>query len=429
MRTILLLSSLTAIVPAIAAATHDGVVKPLSRRQFDLGAILQGLGSRVFGSMNANPVKKENMNQLMRKDARRERIWFGPYTLPAVTAPHLSGMPLQMDPSGTQLAKRVTGFCTNCTVLYGKANLYFENGTKATAEHGVYVHHIVVVDLAKRSLPFYLCEGQSGFLGQFPAVGFIISGNDEAPNYFTTPDAKFNSGYVITKSTLLAMQAELVNYRTESQKVYIVMEYEYVQGQPSEPADSNVSLFSVTGCRFPDYHPKERVYNMTSEKVTVPMDGYIINAKGHLHDGGDYIVLKLNDKVICNSKAIYSKDNRGPGNTGMSGHGHGTPNAKPARRSADPQAPPAVDGNWEVITEMTQCTAPIKVKKGDKISMTSFYDGVKHPPRPTTNNEGKLMEADEMGVFFINYAVSNKPIEQLQVKSNQLISIKSGEAI
>jgi hypothetical protein len=138
--------------------------------------------------------------------------------------------------------------------------------------------------------------------------------------------------------------------------------------------------------------------------------------RGHLHDGGDHIVLKVNDKVVCDSKAIYSKDSRGPG---ASGHSHG-------RRSTDSPNAPAEE-NWEVITSMTQCTEPVPVKQGDKISMVSFYDGVKHPPRPTKDNKGQHVEADEMGVYFLNFAASDKSIEQLQVKSNKLIA--SGKSL
>lgn len=138
--------------------------------------------------------------------------------------------------------------------------------------------------------------------------------------------------------------------------------------------------------------------------------------RGHLHDGGDHIVLKVNDKVVCDSKAIYSKDTRGPG---ASGHSHG-------RRSAESPTRPAEE-NWEVITEMTQCTEPVAVRKGDNLSMTSFYDGVKHPPRPTKDTTGQHVEADEMGVYFINFAASDKPIEQLQVKSSKVIS--TGKAL
>jgi hypothetical protein len=84
------------------------------------------------------------------------------------------------------------------------------------------------------------------------------------------------------------MQAELVNYKNVEQKVYITAEYEYLSGIKADTFDASVSLFSVTGCEFPDYHvSKDKPqYNLTSANVPIPMDGTIINAKGHLHDGG-----------------------------------------------------------------------------------------------------------------------------------------------
>jgi Stress up-regulated Nod 19 len=297
-----------------------------------------------------------------------------------------------MDPIGTQLARQISGFCTDCNVLYTKAGLVFENGTEATVDHGVYEHHIVMVDLAKRTFPFYLCNGQSGFLGMFPAVGFMVSGNDPAANMFTTPDGSFNSAYHIGQYQMLAMQAELVNYRKEAQKVYITVDYEYTKGKANNPADSVISLFSVTGCGFPDYHrdASKKIYNMSSEVLIAPADGFIINAKGHLHDGGDHIILTQNGKTICDSHAIYG--------------------------------PQKEEGGikWSVIEQMEQCTKPVKVTKGDKLQMTSFYDTEKHPPRPTLDGvQGHSHadgSADEMGVFFINFAATNKTAAAMKLK-------------
>lgn len=133
--------------------------------------------------------------------------------------------------------------------------------------------------------------------------------------------------------------------------------------------------------------------------------------RGHLHDGGDHISLKLNDKVVCDSKAVYTRDTRG---SSASGHSHGGRSIDSPKVSAEE--------NWEVISEMTQCTEPVQVKKGDKISMVSYYDGVKHPPRPTKDTKGKHVESDEMGVYFLNFVASDKSKEQLQVKSNKLVA-------
>jgi hypothetical protein len=190
-----------------------------------------------------------------------------------------------MDPSGVQFTGFVKGFCSDCTVLYGKATVVFENGTRATVETGVYEHHVVVVDMMKGfygGQKFIFCNPPESWLSMIPAVGFIVSGNDEAANYHTTPNGDFNSGYIINGSNtngMMGVQAELVNYRAEKQKVYLNMEYEWLKGQPENPADSAVSLFSVTGCKPPDYHPKERIYNMTSDTFVMKKNGYLINMK------------------------------------------------------------------------------------------------------------------------------------------------------
>jgi hypothetical protein len=200
-------------------------------------------------------------------------------------APRVRGLPLQMDPSGIQFVGFIKGFCSDCTVLYGKATVVFEDGTRATVESGVYEHHVVVVDWFKSfagGQKFILCNPPESWLSMIPVVGFIVSGNDEAANFHTTPNGTFNSGYIMdryNKDGIMGVQAELVNYRPDRQKVYLVMEYEWLKGQPENPADSAVSLFSVTGCKPPDYHPKERIYNMTSDNFAMKKNGYLINMK------------------------------------------------------------------------------------------------------------------------------------------------------
>jgi hypothetical protein len=154
---------------------------------------------------------------------------------------------MKMDPNSVQLNKVISGFCTNCTVLYGKADIHYEDGAKAGFTEGVYIHHIVVVDMAKRTMPFWLCQGQKQFLGNLPAAGFIVAGNDEAPNMFTTPDGKFEGGYYIGNREAFMMQAEIINYKPANQTVYITTEVEYLPGRIDGFKDTTVSLVSVTG--------------------------------------------------------------------------------------------------------------------------------------------------------------------------------------
>jgi hypothetical protein len=62
--------------------------------------------------------------------------------------------------------------------------------------------------------------------------------------------------------------------------------------------------------------------------------------------------LLLNEKFVCNSTATYG----GKGGTV-------TLNGK----------------EWQTISSMSECREPLKVKKGDNISMKSFYNTIKHP--------------------------------------------------
>ena len=58
----------------------------------------------------------------------------------------------------------------------------------------------------------------------------------------------------------------------------------------------------------------------------------------------------LNDKLVCQSDAVYGQD----GGTSVNGE------------------------KWETITSYTPCLEPVKIKRGDKIKMTSDYDLTKH---------------------------------------------------
>jgi hypothetical protein len=70
-------------------------------------------------------------------------------------------------------------------------------------------------------------------------------------------------------------------------------------------------------------------------------------------DGGVNIVVKVNDKEVCDSKALYG----GEGHTSTTAEGK----------------------VWQTIRETTECGKGTKVKKGDKIFMQGNYDLDLHP--------------------------------------------------
>jgi hypothetical protein len=65
-------------------------------------------------------------------------------------------------------------------------------------------------------------------------------------------------------------------------------------------------LLSVTGCGNPSIKLSSTGPTSTkSGTFTFTEDGSLIGAKGHLHSGGDKMILYINGKVACESKALY----------------------------------------------------------------------------------------------------------------------------
>ena len=69
-------------------------------------------------------------------------------------------------------------------------------------------------------------------------------------------------------------------------------------------------------------------------------DATLLNMRGHMHDGGEKMILSVNGKTVCESVAEYKKT---------------------------------------ALWTMSACGRPIDVKRGDWITLTSIYDVTKHP--------------------------------------------------
>ena len=174
-----------------------------------------------------------------------------------------------MDPNGFSIVKMIKkgALCNDCTVLAGKMTVVFENGTRADISGGVYLHHSIAIDLSKRLGGFVtICppkdnaalndmvkKGGSGGANTIiggavvcPSIQLLhltyhhsLLQQDEFTQYYTTPDGKFNSGYYI-KDNNFALQAEIINYRSTEQSVYIQTDLEYLPGRVGSDAEQSV---------------------------------------------------------------------------------------------------------------------------------------------------------------------------------------------
>ncbi|KAF1812280.1 hypothetical protein P152DRAFT_449551 [Eremomyces bilateralis CBS 781.70] len=207
-------------------------------------------------------------------------------------------------------------------------------------------------------------------IGGLGISAFLMVGEDNgnAPVYYTDPDGKLESGYYLPADAEITVQSDLVNYKDEPLEVYLSMDLEYMPGKFGP--DTKTKLMNIQGCTGREIKlDTAGESRTTSDKFAILEDGYIINGKGHLHDGGVSMILLVNDKEVCTSKATYG----GAGGT------------------------MELDGEkWETISNMNRCPEPIPIKKGDYITMTAVYDLKLHPLRTQGATSGG-MEGMEMG--------------------------------
>jgi hypothetical protein len=134
----------------------------------------------------------------------------------------------------------------------------YEDGSEATPDTGVYVHHLLSFTPGHPSTnAIGLCDvpDPAKDIGSFnkamsntlPFSPFTGRGEDggAVPYVFTSDDGKFESGFHMGKNDFVLVQSDLVNYKNETQTVYLTYDYEYVDG--FQGASAITTLMSVTG--------------------------------------------------------------------------------------------------------------------------------------------------------------------------------------
>jgi len=371
------------LLPLAASA---GILNSRAPQAGGLGAIISK------GLPKANLVKTRNIPPLLDPKAKRVIATYGPYVLAGKGQPKPKSLFPSLDPSGQGFLEIISdGLCSKCTVLTGGTRLVFEDGTAAGPSKGVYIHHIISIDISKPpNLPLSKCgdgggkgSGRSalGALGsEFLAQGGEGGGTADSSTSgsiggygipFGTSNTTYKSGFMLGTNDKILNQVDLVNYNAESKKVFINYEIEYLDGHVG--SDSAAVLMSVTGCvvkKGAIHLDKSGVAETESPKFPVTKNGMIVAALGHMHDGGTAMILKINGKTMCTSNAVYGKGG---------------------------------DIAGEKILYMSFCGQNYPIKKGDVVTLTSVYDLKTHPLRPGAEHNAMGM-ADVMGMFYLTLA-------------------------
>ncbi|KAF2399025.1 hypothetical protein EJ06DRAFT_66004 [Trichodelitschia bisporula] len=259
-------------------------------------------------------------------------------------------------------------FCGTCTVLAGQIKIFYPDGSPANVSNGIYVHHILTNGIG--SQPAFVRSGLGGLSGAMGA-GFVGAGDDNGnrPWVYAPKDGSFESGFQIAPTTRFSAQIVLVNYNKVPKTVCVAYDLEFIPGHVGKKVKS--SLISAAGMTGPKVD-RGRAVNTTSSPMAFSEPGYIILAKGHLHDGGSAMYMRISGKnsYSCVSRATY-------------GHTVGG------------------EGGQATISDMSDCNSkPWRIESGDSMTMTAEYDLKSHPLRGTASGG----EAGVMGMFRIIFA-------------------------
>jgi hypothetical protein len=344
----------------------------------------------MFAS-NIQPARIENLKPLFKQTgSKRIKITLGPFTIQPANATR-SWNPTRMDPNSEVWMNNVKGLPQDVLVLSTNSTLTYADGTPADVVNGIYNHHLMVLDTSKSTTGPIACPG--GKVTGAPVSPLMGASEANRDLLFVAPEIDFNGGYYVGKADKIMLSAEIVNYTNDTKKIYSVTEMEYVPGLPKGALDTGLQIIDVTQCDSSTggmqghsgsegmiMAPKDKKkFSVESKKMSITQDGFILFRRGHMHDGGDEVVLKINNNTICDSKAIYG----------------GTE-----------QSAVSADGKkWETISKMLECHDVVKVKKGDELTVQANFDLEKHPPRELTHNSGM---GEQMGLVTFMFAAAPK---------------------
>ena len=224
-----------------------------------------------------------------------------------------------------------------------------------------------------------------------PQSQLFGSGDDGLPIIYGSKDPSLKAGYYLSPESRVYHFSEFINYSNKSREIYITSEVEYVPGKAPGFRDSMMGTVSALGCGIAyrksrssylrihlltlSVPPQNEKHVAVSPPYNVTSPGTLYNLRGHLHDGGINVRLHINNKLVCESKAIYGGD----------------------------QGTAVVGGQkWETIQDYTHCPKAIDLKVGDQLVVDSEYDLRAHKLRPSTMNHN--MGGEAMGLMSFAWA-------------------------
>jgi hypothetical protein len=356
-------------------------------------------------------------------NSKSVKIRYGPFTVNGGGPNGGEGM-VWNQPSPT-IAKP----CSDCMIVGMNAGLEYSDGSEANTDTKLWLHHMVLFNIGTGAwdatcttfgLPHMI-------VGSLPATSErIFSSGNERTTVFFNPvwTNTTNMGYPVYSKDRFGLITDLMNMNAGAKTVYLVMYYDYVEGHPSNFQEVKPVWFDVAQCGISEVGGRTpgAKFEIKASAWVANFEGEVLQAGGHLHDGGTAIDLIVDGKNVCKSTPTYGDDAEIMRRARAAIKGEVLP--LPAKGETKAMAPDAKGGHAHMqhIMSMTICSditkepagLPVvpwdikKVKKGQSWVLKASYDYNAHAgmKKGNTNTMSSVMG---IAIMFVKTAVKRTP--------------------
>ncbi|KAK3316258.1 hypothetical protein B0H66DRAFT_560838 [Apodospora peruviana] len=338
------------------------------------------LAKSSLGCTPPNCLASETLEPRFFKDeAKSQRVLkrYGPFTAPGMSDHH--GM--------KQFVSIMAPPCNDCLVTHIQAGLEYPNGSYANVNTGMWLHHVVVVNMNRSST---VCPSN--------AEPMFASGNERTAANICVNGTQKAGYHILPTDTTFALVAELMNDKMEARDAVVTIDWEFVPASSASSSSFKHATpiwLDIDGiCPGSSEVPvpdggSSKVFSLSlSPPWTSSFSAEILWVMSHLHDGGETLqVTKNSSPVVCDSVARYGEtdayvvtevhDHNTP-SEGGSGSGHHGGQHGVKRRAA---AAPAHTTRMTHISSMSSCALLGKqMNVGDEWTITANYNLTDHAP-------------------------------------------------
>jgi len=348
--------------------------------------------------------------------AKRVKVRYGPFRVPSNQEKNFNYLMWNVEGTSTSFHINVRRPCDDeCMILGIQAGLEYADGTPADTNTDIVFHHSVLLNVGPTIV--------EPTCGQPFIENIFMSGNEKSATDYAVPGG-LKTGYLLNRHDTFLLNTELQNYSDQEKYVWETITYEVLDGKPAEMIHSklvwltvgtqenpSIALCNYFGGEFPwgptnltarDQPIVER-FQEHSKIWRSDKEALILQAGGHLHDGGTSVDLYQNNEIFCKSDATYST-------SAENAHGHGRLRSRylqeNPRDTVDLHARQLDGGTYDNtniphISAMKRCNFPQgrPLKPGDGLFISANYDLTRY--RAVKDGQGKVDMVMGMGGVLI----------------------------